>query len=35
MSTSAFRRTGQTIMSRTNYTNNKGGGFHPMNKKMI
>ena len=33
MSTSAFRRTGQTIMSRTNYTNNKGGGFHPMNKK--
>ena len=29
---SAFRKTGQSIMSRTNYTNNKGQGFHPMNK---
>jgi hypothetical protein len=29
---SAFRRTGASIMSRTNYTNNKGQGFHPMNK---
>ena len=30
---SAFRRTGMTIMSKTNYTTNKGGGFHPTNKQ--
>ena len=30
---SAFRKTGMTIMSKTNYTSNKGGGFHPNNNK--
>ena len=30
---SAFRKTGMTIMSKTNYTSNKGDGFHPKGGK--
>ena len=30
---SAFRRTGMSVMSKTNYTSNKGSGFNPINKQ--